>query len=245
MDITFTEKSHKVVIGDHVRAWDFPPMISRDDRYVEGIVNDMTGDIITIHILKDTLYPIGARFTVRTPLNTFFTEYEERIQILGHYDPNTNKYTATEQKPFVIQGEFDSEKITKVADRSTEFFSEKTPDPVNGGWDKGNNEEYAKEQFDENFDSFITGCCNIIKDHYDRWYTNLTPPVILKKVNKKYIRVSRKDSQESVHCFIDKTTGDVFKAASWSAPAKHARGNIFDKNNGLGMMGPHGPASLR
>ena len=27
----------------------------------------------------------------------------------------------------------------------------------------------------------------------------------------------------SVHCFVDKETGDVYKAASWSAPAKHIR----------------------
>ena len=27
----------------------------------------------------------------------------------------------------------------------------------------------------------------------------------------------------SVHCFVDKETGDVYKAASWAAPAKHVR----------------------
>ena len=27
----------------------------------------------------------------------------------------------------------------------------------------------------------------------------------------------------SVHCFIDKKTGEVYKAASWKAPAKHVR----------------------
>ena len=27
----------------------------------------------------------------------------------------------------------------------------------------------------------------------------------------------------SVHCFVDKETGDVYKPASWSAPAKHIR----------------------
>lgn len=28
--------------------------------------------------------------------------------------------------------------------------------------------------------------------------------------------------------FVDATTGDIYKAASWSAPAKHARGNVAD-----------------
>ena len=27
----------------------------------------------------------------------------------------------------------------------------------------------------------------------------------------------------SVHCFVDKETGDVYKPASWKAPAKHVR----------------------
>ena len=27
----------------------------------------------------------------------------------------------------------------------------------------------------------------------------------------------------SVHCFVDKKTGEVYKAASWKAPAKHVR----------------------
>lgn len=48
-----------------------------------------------------------------------------------------------------------------------------------------------------------------------------------------------------VHSFINKTNGDVLKPASWKAPAKHARGNIFDEKNGLGSMGPYGPAYLR
>ena len=30
-------------------------------------------------------------------------------------------------------------------------------------------------------------------------------------------------SAGSVHCFIDKQTGEVYKPASWKAPAKHVR----------------------
>jgi hypothetical protein len=49
----------------------------------------------------------------------------------------------------------------------------------------------------------------------------------------------------SAWAFVDKTTGDVLKAASWKKPAKHARGNIFDEWNGLKSVGPYGPAYLR
>ncbi len=41
------------------------------------------------------------------------------------------------------------------------------------------------------------------------------------KYGKKYIKVIQDGS--SVHAFIDKNTGEVFKPASWRAPAKHVR----------------------
>lgn len=31
------------------------------------------------------------------------------------------------------------------------------------------------------------------------------------------------DGSRSVHCFVDKKTGEVYKAASWRGPAKHVR----------------------
>jgi hypothetical protein len=37
------------------------------------------------------------------------------------------------------------------------------------------------------------------------------------------------------------TNGDVLKPASWKAPAKGARGNIFDEHNGLNRMTEYGP----
>jgi hypothetical protein len=39
--------------------------------------------------------------------------------------------------------------------------------------------------------------------------------------------------------------GDVMKSASWKVPAKHARGNIFDADNGLNCTGEYGIAYLR
>jgi hypothetical protein len=32
--------------------------------------------------------------------------------------------------------------------------------------------------------------------------------------------------QTSVHCFVEKATGDIFKAETFSRPAKKARGNV-------------------
>lgn len=36
----------------------------------------------------------------------------------------------------------------------------------------------------------------------------------------------------SVHSFIDMTTGDIYKAATCKAPAKHVRGNINSEHKG-------------
>lgn len=42
---------------------------------------------------------------------------------------------------------------------------------------------------------------------------------------KKYHKVIMVDSSSnrSVHCFIDKQTGEVYKSASWKSPAKNVR----------------------
>ena len=47
----------------------------------------------------------------------------------------------------------------------------------------------------------------------------------------------------NVHAFVDKKTGDVFLPASWNAPAKGARFNLFENKEALfeGVMRrPHG-----
>lgn len=62
--------------------------------------------------------------------------------------------------------------------------------------------------------------------------------------NAKIIRSDR--GQRSVYCFVDRETGDILKAASWRAPAKHARGNIKDPDGGWGTaVGPYGAAYLK
>ncbi len=46
---------------------------------------------------------------------------------------------------------------------------------------------------------------------------------------RKYIKISMINNQESVHAFIDKNTGDVYKPASWRGPAEYARFNLLDE----------------
>lgn len=46
-----------------------------------------------------------------------------------------------------------------------------------------------------------------------------------RKYHKIYMTINGR--RDSIHAFIDKKTGDVFKPASVKAPAKHARFNLL------------------
>ena len=79
----------------------------------------------------------------------------------------------------------------------------------------GNYPEYAREQLD----AIKNGTANLM------YFTV--------KTGKKYYKIVQmefdtfRDRNEyragSVHAFVDKKTGQVFKPASWQAPAKHVR----------------------
>ena len=66
------------------------------------------------------------------------------------------------------------------------------------------------------------------------------------KDDAKYGRINAAPAgyqAQSVHAFVDKTTGDVFLPASYNAPAKGARFNLFENKEELfqGVMNrPHG-----
>jgi hypothetical protein len=96
--------------------------------------------------------------------------------------------------------------------------------------------------FENALASFYEGCQRISEAHRAKMYPNI--PVATWELQRlqKRARIKR---EGAAHCFVDYATGDVLLPASWSAPAKHARGNIFDAANGLGSMGPYGPATFR
>ena len=51
----------------------------------------------------------------------------------------------------------------------------------------------------------------------------------------KYVKVvSISWGSRSVHSFVEKETGNIWKAASWKAPARNfVRGNVFDQSSYL------------
>ena len=80
----------------------------------------------------------------------------------------------------------------------------------------GNYPEYAREQLD----AIENGTANLMK--------------FVVKTGKRYYKIVQQEFETwekskyygqyrdgSVHAFVDKETGDVYKPASWAAPAKH------------------------
>jgi hypothetical protein len=91
-----------------------------------------------------------------------------------------------------------------------------------------------REGFDAKLKDFRDAVQVRQEDHYRANYTNLTPPTLVVKENARYVRLSWQGSgNESVFCFVEKTTGDIFKAAGWKAPAKHKRGSIYSDQKGM------------
>ncbi len=75
--------------------------------------------------------------------------------------------------------------------------------------------------------------------YFAKHYDKLTPPKFYADPKgRKYIRIVREDQHgnqgrpnpyksRSVHCFVERDTGLIWKAAGWKAPAKNfSRGNI-------------------
>lgn len=102
------------------------------------------------------------------------------------------------------------------------------------------------ETFEAALEGFRAAAEGIARAHFDRNdYTFAIPVIEIAKGGRKYAKLiqteddpetgERRAYSSSVHSFVEKATGDIFKPASFKAPAKHARGNIY-RDNGRNSM---------
>jgi hypothetical protein len=95
--------------------------------------------------------------------------------------------------------------------------------------------------FEEALEDFRATAEGILRDHFARNdFTFAVPTIEIATGGRKYIKLIRGENDpvtgeprphnRSVHSFVEVATGDIFKAASFKAPAKHARGNIYRGN---------------
>ena len=112
-----------------------------------------------------------------------------------------------------------TENFKRDSMRSLEYILKKAPTCT-----------YSKEQLAK----IVSGTANLDKFRYYE--------------GKKYLKVVREEfdtfqgrnkwRDTTVHAFIDRKTGEVYKPASWKAPAKHVR---FNLSNDLDRQNLHDP----
>jgi len=92
----------------------------------------------------------------------------------------------------------------------------------------------ANPEVEFHLGDFIDKCDEILKEHYETKFPTLDIPSIKVYQGGKYYKVAKKDgsqNNESVWFFVSKEDGNIWKAASWKAPAKNfPRGNILTDN---------------
>ena len=108
--------------------------------------------------------------------------------------------------------------VIQYCEALEENFKQYSIDSMKRNLDEKRNPEY-KSYYQEQLDAINDGTANLYKFDY--------------KVGKKFIKVfnlqydtfqNRNEYRAgSVTAFIDRNTGEVYKPASWKAPAKHVR----------------------
>lgn len=103
------------------------------------------------------------------------------------------------------------------ADTITENYRQYHLNTLQGNL-SGNYPEYAREQLDE----IENGTANLMffKVKSGKKYYKIIQQQFETWEGSKYYGKYR---DASVHAFVDKKTGQVYKPASWAAPAKHVR----------------------
>ena len=107
--------------------------------------------------------------------------------------------------------------VKTYADTITENYRRYHVETLEGNL-SGNYPEYARKQLDE----IENGTANLM------WFKVKTGKKYYKIVQQEFetwegSKYYNKYRDSSVHAFVDKKTGQVYKPASWAAPAKHVR----------------------
>ena len=107
------------------------------------------------------------------------------------------------------------------------------------------------------FDNAIDNLCDALTKDAEKYYKKYTyiKSIVFKQCGgKKYIKIKSFETvsedmkvttfpKGSIHCFVNKDTGDIYKPATWRAPylkGRHAiRGNIYQPET-YSKTDPHG-----
>ena len=73
--------------------------------------------------------------------------------------------------------------------------------------------------------------CDVLKANYAKRGSGAMEYNYVIEPGRKFFKIIQVNNQRSVHAFVDKKTGDLYKAASWRAPAKGVRYNLINDMN--------------
>ena len=131
-----------------------------------------------------------------------------------------------------VIGESVKQLVNDYADAITENYKRYHIGTLNRNL-HGNYPEYAREQLD----AIENGTANLMKFkvYSGKKYYKIVQQEFETWEKSKYYGQYR---DGSVHCFVDKETGDVYKAASWRSPAKHVRFNLQNEADSRFLLNP-------
>ena len=104
----------------------------------------------------------------------------------------------------------------------------------------------------QKIEAFVVHVNRMIREHHEQNFPSLEAPIVVPNYSARWCKLINtksdgvdfkgveKRKQTSVYCFVcledghTKTlgnlkAGDIYKAASWNAPAKHARGSVLNE----------------
>ena len=86
----------------------------------------------------------------------------------------------------------------------------------------------ARNQIQLNVRKYTLMLCDALVDNFKQQHPNSEPYKFYIESGRKYHKIvmETESQSRSVHAFVDKKTGEVYKPASFKAPAKHVRFNL-------------------
>lgn len=94
-----------------------------------------------------------------------------------------------------------------------------------------------RADFQTNLQGFVSALQDVFNREYATKFPMLEIPTLVVTSGRKYAKVVRRERGQlgSVYCFVEKDTGDVYKAATWSSPYTNGgpRSNIGGANYGV------------
>ena len=88
----------------------------------------------------------------------------------------------------------------------------------------------ARNQIQLNIRKYCLMLCDALEQDFKSRYPNSDPYKFSIESGRKYHKIvmETESQSQSVHAFVNQKTGEVYKPASFKAPAKHVRYNLLN-----------------